>query len=141
MHVMTPKEKVERLKQYRLLQLEYRVRNNIYLQLKNKIMFPSATNQTLSDMPVNHTVSNPVENNYIMYESLEREIYQRVNEILDTLQKLERAIGKVEDSLHRTILALRYIDGLTFKKISCEINYSYKHSKRLHWMAIENIKL
>jgi hypothetical protein len=138
---MTNKEKVERLKQYRLLQLEYRVRNNIYMQLRDKLMFPSATNQTLSDMPSSHNVSNPVENNYIMLENLEAEMAHRVNEILHILQQLERDIWKVTDGLYRTILALRYIEGMSWEKIAVEINYTWRHTHNLHWRAIESIRL
>jgi len=92
---MTNKEKIVILKQYRILELEYRVRNNYYLQLRDKLMFPAPEIQKISDMPVNHSVSNQIEQNYIKLESLGVEISQRVSDILDTLQILERAISGV----------------------------------------------
>ena len=138
---MTNKEKIVMLKQYRILQLEYHVRNNYYLQLRDKLSFPAPESQKLSDMPVHQSVSNQLEQNYIKLESLEVEMQKRVGDILDTLQRLERAIGKVQDSLLRTILALRYIEGMKWEEICCEVSYEWAQVHRMHWKAIQKIMI
>jgi uncharacterized protein (UPF0335 family) len=138
---MTNKEKIAILKQYRIMLLEYRVRNNYYLQLRDKLMYPAPEIQKLSDMPVHHSVSNQLENNYIKLESLEAEMQQRVSDILDILKRLERAIGDVHDSLLRTILAMKYLEGMKLENICCEVNYSWRSVRRLHAKAVTILKL
>jgi DNA-directed RNA polymerase specialized sigma24 family protein len=152
---MTNKEKVERLKQYRLLQLQHVVitrKDNIiyeqYLQLKEKLNNPAPTNQQLSDMPSNHTTSNPTENNYIMLLELESRLHQHANKeaqrllnIVNEREAIENAINQLQDKYYNAILTMRYINGVSWERIAVTVNYSYKHTKRLHWRAVEKVKL
>jgi len=47
-------------------------------------------------------------------------------------------IGRVEDTRLRELLTQRYINGLTWEKVACEMNYSYKHVTHvLHPKALQ----
>lgn len=152
---MTNKEKVERLKEYRLLQLRHKVMmqdedklHEKYQQLKEKLDKPAPTIQILSDMPTNHIVSNPVENNYIILEELERAIQKhtklearRLLDIIYQREAIEKAINSLDDEYYKAILDMRYIKGASWERIAVTVSYSYKHTKRLHWRAVEKIKL
>jgi hypothetical protein len=152
---MTNKEKIVVLKQYRMLRLEYKVRrayhNNIYekyIELKEKLINPGADAQKLSDMPITHNVSSQIEQNYIKFESLgilltniDKEMIDMAENIAMTLNRTRKAIDKVEDSLLRTILILKYIDGMTWEKLAVEIDYTWQHTHELHRKALGQVEI
>ena len=55
--------------------------------------------------------------------------------------KIEEKIESVENDLSREILYNKYILGKTLEEISIEINYSKRHTERLHIKALKEIKL
>lgn len=152
---MTNKEKVERLKEYRLLQLQHTVITQKedklyeeYLKLKEKINNPAAKIQIMSHTPSTPDVSNPIESNYIMLEEIEitvrKNIKNEARRLLDVVRQrevIEKAINMLDDEYHKAILDMRYIKGASWERIAVTVSYSYKHTKRLHWRAVEKIKL
>ena len=66
-----------------------------------------------------------------------------INRDIDTLVELQREIsGKlalVTDDKLRLLLELRYINCMTFERIACEMNYSYKQVCRLHGRALSAV--
>ena len=138
---MSNKDKIRFLMQYRKLILEYDCIVNSYNVLRHKLMFPGVEAQKINDMPKSQGVSNPTEANFIRLQGLEHMIRQRQDMILETLQKIEQAIGSLSDSMQRTILGLRYIDGLVWEKICVEINYEWAHTHRYHSEALKNIEI
>ena len=55
--------------------------------------------------------------------------------------KIEEKIETVENEISREILYNKYILGKTLEEISLEINYSKRHTERLHIKALKEIKL
>ena len=51
------------------------------------------------------------------------------------------AIQSVGDSKLRTLLRLRYIDGLTFEEISVRMHYSWRQIIRMHGTALYEIQI
>ena len=55
--------------------------------------------------------------------------------------KIEEKIETVENEISIEILYNKYILGKSLEEISLEINYSKRHTERLHIKALKEIKL
>ena len=53
------------------------------------------------------------------------------------MQEIMVMIDGLDDTVYVQILTLRYCDGLSFEKISCELGYTYRHTTRLHGQALQ----
>jgi DNA-directed RNA polymerase specialized sigma subunit len=49
------------------------------------------------------------------------------------------AIAKVEDGTQRVILTQRYLQGLNFKRIARNLNYSNRQILRIHAKALDSV--
>lgn len=56
-------------------------------------------------------------------------------------QEIEQKISAVDDELLREILFLKYACGKNLMEISYIINYSLRHTERLHVKALEKFKI
>lgn len=63
--------------------------------------------------------------------------------VLADIERKEKARKRIKDALdempseaERTLLILRYKQGLTFDKVAVEMNYSRRHTLRLHGSAL-----
>jgi len=56
-------------------------------------------------------------------------------------EDIENKISKVEDEILSEILFQKYICGKTLEEISIIINYSKRHTERLHITALEKFEL
>lgn len=52
---------------------------------------------------------------------LQRQLNRRVEELLDLVDETNEYIESIEDSLIRQIIALRYINGLTWEQVAASI--------------------
>ena len=75
---------------------------------------------------------NPENNEH--YKNEIKNLYKKRN-------KIERKIETVINEILREILYNKYILGKTLEEISLEINYSKRHTERLHIKALKEIKL
>jgi DNA-directed RNA polymerase specialized sigma subunit len=75
-----------------------------------------------------------------LYE-LDKMINSRIDTLVDLRLELESVMEQMEDSLLKNILALRYINGLTFEKIAERLFYSYRQIRNLHDKALELLPL
>jgi len=75
---------------------------------------------------------NPENIEFYKYEI--KNVYKKRN-------KIEEKIETVENEISREILYNKYILGKTLEEISLEINYSKRHTERLHIKALKEIKL
>ena len=67
------------------------------------------------------------------------ELWSKRMEIVDKLAQ----IMTIDDPLSRTyyeILLLRYIEGCTWEQIAVHINYSFRHTVRLHGTALKRME-
>jgi hypothetical protein len=134
---MTNKEKIKYLSQYSKLALEYKLAHNKYLELSEKFNSPGAGVQRLSFTPTGEGSGNPIEEEYFRLLMLE-EILHNAMKRLDSIKGI---IFDLDDPLHRTVLRLRYIDGLSWEKICVEINYEWAWTHRIHSNALDNISI
>ncbi len=56
-------------------------------------------------------------------------------------EKIEKKISAVEDETLKELLFQKYILGKTLEEISLVINYSKRHTERLHRKALAAIKI
>jgi hypothetical protein len=152
---MTNKEKVEYLKQYRVLLLELKVLEQKsdtltekYLRLRDKLQNPGCGAQTLSDVPVSHTVSNQIEKDYIQLddigkrlEAYSRKEAQKVLDIINKREEIENTINTLHNETYKAILTLWYVKGMKRENIAVTLNYNWKYLHRLHWRAIEQVNI
>ena len=61
------------------------------------------------------------------------ELWKKQIEVIDT-------IGHVKDPTLYRILSYRYIDGRPFEWIAVEINYTWRHTIRLHGDALQEVQ-
>ena len=54
-------------------------------------------------------------------------------------KEIEYVIGKSEEPF-RTILYERYINGKTWEQIAVQMHYCFRHTTKLHGMALEALK-
>jgi DNA-directed RNA polymerase specialized sigma subunit len=72
---------------------------------------------------------------------LESILIKQQDKLINTQKDIQQAIQGLEDSLHRRLVRLYYIDGLTWEKVCVDINYSWRQTHRLHSEALKNIKI
>lgn len=63
-----------------------------------------------------------------------------IHESLALREEIERKINRVEDKVLVEILYNKYIFGKTLEETSYLINYSKRHTERLHIEALEKFK-
>lgn len=54
---------------------------------------------------------------------------------------VQAVIDAVDDPDLRQLLILRYINGWTWEKIAVDMNYSWRHTLRLHGAALSAVKI
>lgn len=66
-------------------------------------------------------------------------IYEsKVSELSEKMKEIEQAI-EVLDPIERIIIRARYIDGEYIESICGIIGYGYRHTKRLHGIALRKL--
>ena len=56
-------------------------------------------------------------------------------------QSVGAAIDEIQDATLQELLRLRYIDGMTWERISEHMNYSYMQISRLHSKALSQLNM
>lgn len=55
--------------------------------------------------------------------------------------------GEIEDCIstlpadQRVLMRLRYIEGLKWERIACEMNYSWQHLHRIHGQVLQKMRV
>ena len=78
----------------------------------------------------------PFEESLDKIQQIEVDCNEKLKELLIKKFVVENKIEQLEQP-YKSILYLKYIRGINLYKVSEELNYSYKHIKRLHQEAIE----
>ena len=72
---------------------------------------------------------------------MSQKIDREIDRYVDMREEIQTAISMVDDIQLRTLLSLRYINGLTWEKIAVEMNYDYRWILRLHGKALSEIEI
>jgi DNA-directed RNA polymerase specialized sigma24 family protein len=137
---MTNKEKIKYLRQYRSLTREIIENENRYAELTTRLIYPKLPK--LSDMPKGSRLTHdPMADGVCQLTELESILIKQQDKLINTQKEIQQAIEGLEDSLHRRLVRLYYIDGLTWEKVCVDINYSWRQTHRLHSEALKKIKI
>lgn len=68
--------------------------------------------------------------------ALEGQINTKIDEMLKTKQRVEKAIQTVQDGTLREVLVQRYILGKKWEQIADDMNYSWRRIYQLHGKAL-----
>ncbi|MDD3230984.1 MAG: hypothetical protein PHE09_17485 [Oscillospiraceae bacterium] len=90
----------------------------------------------LTGMPGGGAAGDRIQDAVEKIVALEGEIDVEIDRLLQVRGEIEKAIKTVPDDTLRTLLELRYIDGLTFEQIAVRMNYAFRHITRLHGKAL-----
>ena len=92
--------------------------------------------QTLSGDVVQSTKDPHV---YDSLGELALEIKRSVKQSQQIKSEVLSAISKVQNTSHRVLLTLRYVDGLSWEEVAVRMHYSYRHACRVHGRALIEI--
>lgn len=127
----------EYLRQYRTLDLRVNVKltqieelRSLAVRLSPTARFDKAGNVTDK---VGRTVSRIVD--------LERELQNDIDELVQTGEKIRRAINSLTDERLKVILELRYIKGKKWEDIADMLNTELRWIYRLHGRALQVIEI
>lgn len=73
--------------------------------------------------------------------SLEQEIAQKVEAAERIRSRIIDEVESLQNPLYVSILLHRYIDGLKFEEIACDMGYSYVYVTHLHGEALQAFAL
>lgn len=99
------------------------------------------TTQTLSPDKVKSESSGGLEVSIEKIIGLEMEIAKEIESLNIVRIKIEKAISSINDYGLESILRLHYINGMSWEKVAVKMNYSYRHTTRLHGIALQKLKI
>lgn len=71
---------------------------------------------------------------------MEAELQVMINEYLATEKVISAQIDAMDRSLEREVLHWRYVCGKTFEETSVIIGKTYRHTTRIHGLALKNFR-
>jgi DNA-directed RNA polymerase specialized sigma subunit len=71
---------------------------------------------------------------------LDEDINRKIDTLIEKRAEIESVIEKIDDTILRTLLRYRYINGYNFERVAVEMNYSWRHMLRLHSTALNKVK-
>lgn len=112
-------------------------------KLKDKCMKCTVSYENDGSQSGSH--SNSTESALVTYidrlSEYEQELTQQIDKYLDIKRKIKQIIALVPQKEHQDILMKRYINFEKWEQIACEMNYSYRHTTKLHKEAIEKMEI
>ena len=96
-----------------------------------------------------HIKENPVQNGNAAYDSMAEDVSKIIdaeNQLFEQwlsagriLQEVMAAINSVPDEMQKTVLTMRYVEGLGWFKISENIGYEISNTYKLHGRALVHV--
>lgn len=132
---MTNKEKIKYLSQYKTIRRKIQ---RLTEEIQDWKAIADIASPGYSDMPKGGGErSNSIETAIENILEIEKELKQRIRELIRTRRRIDRVIRAVEDSTLREVLERRYIDGTKWEEISETMGYEKRWIMRLHKKALE----
>jgi RNA polymerase sigma factor (sigma-70 family) len=127
----------EQLKQFRSIKQE----RDTLLELLTKLdmTISGIGSPSFEAMPHGNEVVSKVETQAIRRMELTARYEAKVAELTDALQRIETAIESLQPR-ERTLIRLYYIDGLTWEEVAVKMNYTWRHTHRIHSNALNRLK-
>ena len=127
----------EELMQYKTIKVEIKQLKERIKELEERKT--SIKSQVITDMPTGNGEGTDILSLIVMIEDAETELIQKEKQLIATMNKIERTIDNVENSLDRCILRARYIECKAWEQICVELNYSWRQIHRLHSNILKKI--
>ncbi len=70
---------------------------------------------------------------------LETKINEKIDRLINKRAEIEAVLDSVDETILRTLLRYRYINGYTFERVAFEIGYSWRQTIRLHGDALRKV--
>lgn len=80
---------------------------------------------------------SPMENALVKLMSLEEEINDDVDRLIDLKRELKSFVDKIENSSHRLLLEFRYLGGSNWEEVAAIMGYDVRWVYRLHRKALK----
>lgn len=84
---------------------------------------------------------NPVEKAYCSLADYEAESEKLLQEMNEARKYVEKLISSIPDQAQKEVLTRRYIIGQRWEEIADVMNFSVRHTTRLHGIALKNMSL
>ncbi len=81
---------------------------------------------------------DPVGNAAARLADLQTVLNERIDALIDLRLAIEAALFALPAD-ERLLMRYRYIDGMRWEQIAVELNYSYRHTTRLHGMILQKM--
>lgn len=111
------------------------------LMVERCALMDKATNITpaLNGMPHATGVSDKIGNAVAIIDSIDQKIADKMTELREEKEKIERAISCVQDVRMQTVLRYKYICGMTLERIAEKMDMSERQIRRIHMSALDKI--
>ena len=129
-------KKIEWLSRFRKSEQEV---TRLYGELERWNSKAEKVTQRVSPMPPGAKGGNKVQDCVEIISAVKKNINQEIVNQCHVRNDITAAIKSVPDGTLRTLLELRYIDGLTWEKIAVKMNYTYQWICVLHGRALKQL--
>ena len=85
-------------------------------------------------------VSTRIEDAVLQLDLLEERIVAEIAELVRVKQEIRTVIHQVANPVEKELLMLHYIGRKSFEEIAEQMNYSWRHIRRLHQKALEGVE-
>lgn len=100
----------------------------------------SIKSQIITDMPRGEAEQDRLGQLLIQIEELIDSYNEKQDKLLKQQLKIEKCIDKLEDSIDRNIMRLRYLEGYTWERMCVLLNYSWNGIHKKHRKILEKIR-
>lgn len=76
------------------------------------------------------------ENAYIKLTEMSKQVYEKVDELIDRKREALKWIQQLPDAAQRNVLIGRYINSATWEEVSEQVGYSVSHLYKIHGEAL-----
>lgn len=73
---------------------------------------------------------------FASYAQYATALEEQTAELLDVQRSIREAIEQVPNGRYRRLLTARYIEGMTWEQIACDMAYSFRQVTRMHGSAL-----
>lgn len=129
----------EELKRYNVYKLEIRSIEDSILELKTEL--ENVSSKPITDDLINHNAFLTDRQSDLVLKkiALEDKLMTLRARLIETHEQIEGAIESLQEPIERTVLRMRYINGMKWEEICVSIDYEWAQMHRIHNEALKNI--
>lgn len=135
---MNIQEKKQFLQQYHTAEQEEQRLSSEITRWKLRTL---ETDEYYRNLPSTEDSSQELAGALCQINDLTRQLILQRSKLAALRQSVGAAIDEIQDTKLQELLRLRYIDGMTWERISEYMNYSYMQISRLHSKALSQLNM